>query len=143
MSISALGLLESVGAHLAADAGLVALVGADGVFHARVDADQTVPFLLYRLARVSHRDAQGFGGDVESGQTPEVTLLVSAIDEASDPKQLSPIADAVDDAVRSWTPVGWSVLERTLTEERTDAHESEGQTLQALILSYRIILERT
>ena len=143
MSISALGLLESVGAHLAADAGIVALVGADGTFHANVDADQPVPFLIYRLPRVSHRDAQGFGVDRESGQTPEILLLVSAVDEAADPKQLSPIADAIDAAVRVWAPTGWTVLERELIEERSDSHQSEGQTLQAVVLSYRIILERT
>ena len=79
---------------------------------------------------------------MESGRTPEVTILLSAIDEQSDPKALSPIADAIDDAVRAWSPVEWTVLVVELLQERSDSHDSEGRTYQSITLTYRIILAR-
>ena len=87
MSLSAGSLLESLGAHLAADSAVIAQVGEGGTFHARVDENAPVPFILYRLSKIDHTDAQGFGGDVESGRTPEVTILLSAIDEQPTPRR--------------------------------------------------------
>ena len=70
--------------------------------------------------KLDHRDGQGLGTHTVVGQTTSATFLVSVIDEADDPKDLAEIAQAVDDAMRAWTPATWSVLETTLVAERTE-----------------------
>ena len=76
------------------------------------------------------------------GQTAECSILTSCIDEASEPQALALLADAVDDAVRSWSPSGWDVRETTLVEERGESHEAEGRTYQSFILRHLVIVER-
>ena len=143
MSLSASGLIVSLGVHLANDAGIEAQIGDGNTWHAHVDDSAQTPFVLYRLSNVSHRDAQGLGEHVALGQTPTVTAIVSAVDEASDPTALAPIADALDDAMRAWAPTGWSVLQFDLVEERSASHDAEGRTYQAVTMTYNIIMERT
>ena len=138
MALSALGLATDLGAHLASDASLAHV----DVLHAHADENQKCPFLLYRVVKLDHRDGHGLGTHTVVGQTTEATFLVSTIDEAEDPKDLAVLADAVDDAVRSWAPAGWGVLETTLLSERTDSHESEGRTYQAFIQTFVLIMER-
>ena len=67
--LSTLALVEDLGAHLNTDAGVVALIGEDTVFHATVDRDQPTPFLLFSFPRIDLRDAQGYGPDQASGQS--------------------------------------------------------------------------
>ena len=140
--LSTLALVEDLGAHLNTDAGVVALIGPDTVFHATVDRDQPTPFLLFSFPRIDLRAAQGYGPDQASGQVAVATIVIGIINEAHDPTGLGDLANAADTAVRAWSPTDWSVRELEALEERTASLEEEGQTLQSASLQYRLILER-
>ena len=141
MALSALALLDALREHLEATAAVTDLV-AERIYHGRADLEALAPFALYRIPKLDHRDAQGFGPDAASGQTIDATLSLTAVDEASEPKGLVEIANALDDAIRAWAPAGWSVRELELLEERTDAFDSGGRTYQSAHAVYTLILER-
>ena len=140
--LSTLALVESLLEHLNTDAGVVALIGEGGVFHAEADADQAMPFLLFSFPRINLRDAQGYGPDVSTGQVAEATIVIGVINESHDPTGLGVLANAADTALRAWSPSDWSVRELQALEERSASLEEEGQTLQSASLQYRVILER-
>ena len=60
MALSALGLVTDFGQHLSSDTAIEEIVG-DSVFHARVDEDESCPFVLFRMLKVDHRDRTGHG----------------------------------------------------------------------------------
>ena len=107
MGLSTIELVGLLGAHLNTDAGVVAHVGEGGCFHAKADADQPCPFLLFAVPRTNLRDSQGLGVAQASGQVAEATIMLSVITQADDPLGLGVMANAADAALRSWTPSGW------------------------------------
>ena len=142
MGLSTIELVGLLGAHLNTDAGVVAHVGEGGCFHAKADADQPCPFLLFAVPRTNLRDSQGLGVAQASGQVAEATIMLSVITQADDPLGLGVMANAADAALRSWTPSGWAIRNIEAVEERTASHVEEGQTLQSCSLQYDVILER-
>ena len=85
MGLSTIELVGLLGAHLNTDAGVVAHVGEGGCFHAKADADQPCPFMLYAIPRTNLRDSQGLGEAQESGQVADATVMLSVITQADDP----------------------------------------------------------
>ena len=139
--LSTLGIVEDALDHLNTDAGIVALIGEGAVFHADVDQDQPMPFVLFSFPKIDLRDAQGYGAAQATGQVAEATLVIGIINEQHDPKGLGDLANAADTAVRSWAPSDWSVRQVEALEERTASLVEEGQTIQSATMVYRVILE--
>ena len=142
MALSALGLLDSLLAHLEETDAVTDLVG-ESIYHGRADLEAKAPYVLYRLPKLDHGEAQGFGSEQASGQVIDATVSLTAVDEASEPKGLAAIANALDDAIRAWAPVGWGVREVRAIQERTDAFDAAGRTYQSAHAVYTVILERT
>ena len=142
MALSTVELVGLLGAHLNTDAGVVAHVGEGGCFHAKADADQPMPFMLYAMPRTNLRDSQGLGVAQASGQVAEASIIFGVLNQADDPTGLGTLADAVDDSIRLWSPSGWAVRELQATAERTDSRVEEGFTLQSATMEYALILER-
>ena len=141
MALSALALLDALREHLETTDAVTDLV-AERIYHGRADLEAMAPFALYRIPKLDHSDAQGFGPDAASGQVIDAVVSLPAVDESAEPKGLAAIATALDDELRAWTPAGWSVREVELLEERTDAFDSAGRTYQSAHAVYTLILER-
>ena len=142
MSFSTIALIQQLGEHMAADSGVTAAFGAGSVYHANAGDDEPMPILIYRMPALNLRDSQGLGTPQVAGQVVNTSIIFGVLNQADDPTGLGTLADAVDDAIRSWTPTGWAVRELQATAERTDSRVEEGFTIQSATMEYALILER-
>ena len=134
--------MDSLREHLLSSSDITDIVG-DRVHFSRPPIGTSSPHILYRVRRASHEYAFG---PSDSGQTTEVALDVHLVTEnaSSDLSVLTSLAAAVHVLMLSWSaPLGWSVRNIELDNERADSFKEEARFYETHTMSYQIIMEAT